>query len=443
MSAAESSQGVTFAAPGGNLTATPASANSSTPRPVLRVAGLGKAFRKYRSEWQRALSWFGVPVTPRSEQWALRDVSFDVAAGQAVGIVGQNGAGKSTLLKLVAGTLRASEGGVSIDGRIAAILELGMGFNPEFTGRQNVLHATGLMGFGPDAIARVLPDIEAFAEVGAAFDRPMRTYSSGMQMRVAFAVATAVRPEVLIVDEALSVGDAYFQHKSLGRIRQFKEQGTALLFVTHSMADIRTLCDRVILLDRGRIVRDGLPDEVIDYYNALIALKENERASVDQVRRDDGWLRTRSGTGEASLFDFTLTDANSGEAVQSARVGQRLVLTCRVRVREAIPQLVLGYMLRDRLGHVVWGTNTWHTGQVVTDLRGGQIVEFRLPFSCTLGPGSYSFSPALVSSDTHLANNYEWTDNALVFEVINADRDYFIGSNWLDAAFEIRRDATE
>ena len=208
--------------------------------PVLRVAGLGKAFRKYRSEWQRIVSWCGVPVTPLAEQWALRDVSFELAAGHAVGIVGQNGAGKSTLLKLVAGTLQATEGGIHVDGRVAAILELGMGFNPEFTGRQNVLHATGLMGFAPDAIAGVMPDIEAFAEIGDYFDLPLRTYSSGMQMRVAFAVATAFRPEVLIVDEALSVGDAYFQHKSFGRIRQFKEQGTALLFVTHGMADIRS-----------------------------------------------------------------------------------------------------------------------------------------------------------------------------------------------------------
>ncbi len=411
---------------------------------VLRIAGLGKAFRKYGSEWRRALSWFGLPVTPLSEQWALREVSFDVAPGEAVGIVGQNGAGKSTLLKLVAGTLRATEGGVDVDGRVAAILELGMGFNAEFSGRQNAVHATGLMGHAPQTIAQVMPDIEAFAEIGAYFDQPMRTYSSGMQMRVAFSVATAIRPDVLIVDEALSVGDAYFQHKSFGRIRQFKEEGTAILFVTHGMADVRALCNRVILLDHGRILRDGLPDEVVDYYNALIARRESERAAgVDQSRRPDGWLRTRSGTGEATLDDFTLTDADSGQVVNSARVGQRLLLTARVRVHKPIPQLVLGYMLRDRLGHVVWGTNTWHTGQVVTGLRDGQTVEFRMPFTCTLGPGSYSFSPALVSSDTHLVNNYEWTDNALVFDVVNADRKYFIGSNWLDTAFHIRREGGE
>lgn len=404
---------------------------------VLRVSGLGKAYRTYQSEWRRVLSWFGIPVVAAAEHWGLRGVSFSVAPGEAVGIVGQNGAGKSTLLKLVTGTLRGTEGGVQINGRISAILELGMGFNPEFTGRQNVYHAAGLMGFSRDAIEQAMPDMEAFAEIGEYFDQPVRTYSSGMQMRVAFAVATAFRPDILIVDEALSVGDSYFQHKSFARIRQFKEQGTALLFVTHGMSDVRTLCDRVILLDKGQILRDGSPDEVVDFYNALIAEKENAKLTVEQRRQKNGWVLTRSGTGEATLTDFRLSDADSNEEVQSVRVGQRLILTATVNIHADIPSLVLGYMLRDRQGHVVWGTNTWHTRQIVENLRAGQVVEFNLTFTCTLGPGSYSFSPALVSTDTHLVNNYEWADNALVFDVLNADKSIFIGTTWLDAAFDI------
>ena len=409
---------------------------------VLKVSGLGKAYRTYRSEWRRVLSWFGVTVVPAAEHWGLRDVSFSVAPGEAVGIVGQNGAGKSTLLKLVTGTLRGTEGDVQVHGRIAAILELGMGFNPEFTGRQNVYHAAGLMGFSPDAIEQAMPDMEAFAEIGDYFDQPVRTYSSGMQMRVAFSVATAFRPDVLIVDEALSVGDSYFQHKSFARIRQFKELGTALLFVTHGMSDVRTLCDRVILLDKGRVLRDGSPDEVVDYYNALIAEKENAKLSVEQRRQKNGWVLTKSGTGEATLADFRLSDADSHQEVQSVRVGQRLVLTATVNIHADIPSLVLGYMLRDRQGHVVWGTNTWHTRQVLENLEMGQVVEFKLSFTCTLGPGSYSFSPALVSTDTHLVNNYEWADNALVFDVLNADKSTFIGSSWLDAVFDISRRGT-
>ena len=407
---------------------------------MLKVSGLGKAFRSYHSEWRRVLSWCGIRVAPAAEHWGLRGVTFSVGPGEAVGIVGQNGAGKSTLLKLVTGTLRATEGTIQVNGRIAAILELGMGFNPEFTGRQNVYHAAGLMGFSPEAIEHAMPEIEAFAEIGDYFDQPVRTYSSGMQMRVAFSVATAFRPDVLIVDEALSVGDSYFQHKSFARIRQFKELGTALLFVTHGMSDVRALCDRVILLDKGQVLRDGLPDEVADYYNALIAEKENAKLSVEQRRQKNGWVFTRSGTGEATLADFRLVDADSNQEVQSVRVGQRLVLAATVKIHADIPSLVLGYMLRDRQGHVVWGTNTWHTRQVIENLKVGQVVEFKLSFTCTLGPGSYSFSPALVSTDTHLVNNYEWADNALVFDVLNADRPTFIGTSWLDAVFEIGRD---
>lgn len=404
---------------------------------VLEVHQLGKAYRQYAAEWHRVLSWFGMPIKSAEEHWVLRNISFSVARGEAVGIVGQNGAGKSTLLKLITGTLRPSEGYIRGNGRTAAILELGMGFNPEFTGRQNVYHAAGLMGFDAAEIARVMPEVEAFAEIGEYFDQPVRTYSSGMHVRVAFSVATAFRPEVLIVDEALSVGDNYFQHKSFDRIRQFKEQGTALLFVTHSMSDVRSLCDRAILLDKGQALRDGLPDEVVDYYNALIAEKENAKLTVEQWRHRSGWVFTKSGSGEATVANLRLTDADSNQEVQLVRVGQRVVLTATVNVHASIPRLVLGYMLRDRLGHVVWGTNTWYTKQIIEDLRAGQVIEFKLAFTCTLGPGSYSFSTALESTETHLVNNYEWTDNALVFDVLNADKSYFIGSSWLDSVFEI------
>lgn len=406
---------------------------------LLRISNLGKAYRHYGSEWRRVISWFGIPVALREEQWVLRHVSFTVAPGEAVGIVGQNGAGKSTLLKLITGTLRQTEGSVEVNGRVAAILELGMGFNPEFTGRQNVYHAAGLMGFNRSEIDRAMLEIEAFAEIGEFFDQPMRTYSSGMQMRVAFSVATAFKPDLLIVDEALSVGDSYFQHKSFDRIRQFKAEGVSIMFVTHSMGDVRALCDRAILLDKGRVLKDGGPDEVVDYYNALIAEKENAKLSIEQKRQKNGWVVTRSGTSEVTLKDITLLDEITGESVQIARVGQHLVLKLTAGIYNEIPSLVLGYMLKERTGHVVWGTNTWHTKQIVEGVAKGEEFEFLLRFTCTLGPGSYSFSPALVSSDTHLDNNYEWTDNALVFDVMNADKDYFIGTNWLDAKFEIRK----
>lgn len=185
---------------------------------LLTVKNLGKAYRVYASEFQRIGRWFGISTKPKEEHWVLKHVNFSIHAGEAIGIVGQNGAGKSTLLKMITGTLQPTEGNVQVNGRIAAILELGMGFTPDLTGRQNVYHAAGLMGFNADRIDEVIKEIEAFAEIGTYFDEPVRTYSSGMQMRVAFAVATAIRPEILIVDEALSVGDSYFQHKSFDQI---------------------------------------------------------------------------------------------------------------------------------------------------------------------------------------------------------------------------------
>ncbi len=409
-------------------------------RVVLDVASVGKCYVGYSSILARMASWMGVRVRTTAEYWASRDVTFQLHEGEAMAVIGVNGAGKSTLLKLITGTVQPTTGTIGSDGRISSILELGLGFNPEFTGRQNVRFAAGLMGVSGRRIEELMPEIEAFAELGGFFDQPLRVYSSGMQARLAFAVATAERPDLLIVDEVLSVGDSYFQHKSFERIRQFKADGTALLFVTHSMADVRALCDRVILLDKGTVLKDGAPDEVTDFYNAMAAAREGQTKIVVQERDEDGWLKTTSGTGEARIASIALLDAISENPVEAVPVDGKVILRAEVDIRGEVPQLVLGYMLRTRTGHVVWGTNTWHTGQAITDAKAGDRVTFDLHFACRLGPGSYSFSPALVSTDTHLVNNYEWTDNALVFDVVNIGHDYFIGSSWLDGKFEIRRD---
>ena len=404
----------------------------------IDVVGVGKTYRTYGSEWQRVAGWLGFPSAARVEHRVIQNASFSVRPGETLGIIGQNGAGKSTLLKLLMGTLNPSVGSVAMGGRVCGILELGLGFNLELSARENVFHAAGLMGFSSDQIQHMLPVIEEFAEVGEYFDQPMRTFSSGMQMRVAFAVVTAWRPDVLIIDEVLAVGDSYFQHKSFARIRQFKAEGTTIVFVSHGMASVRELCDRVLLIEAGAVVKDGMPDEVIDYYNAVIAAKEASKLTVEQRRLRDGWLLTRSGTGEAALQSLELLDAQSLLPVSVAQVGQRLVLVAVARVHKpGVPRLVLGYMLKDRTGHVVWGTNTWHTSQVVEAPSDGAAITYRLAFTCELGPGSYSFSPALVSTDTHLDNNYEWTDNALVFEVVNSRQSYFIGTSALDCVFNV------
>lgn len=401
---------------------------------VLEITGLGKAFREYRMEWQRMLGWFGVRHAAAREAWVLRDINFSVSAGECVGIVGQNGAGKSTLLKLVTGTLRPTEGTIGVQGRIAAILELGMGFNPDLSGRDNARFTAGLMGMSPAQIEAVMPQIEAFAEIGAYFDQPIRTYSSGMQMRVAFSVVTAIRPEILIIDEALSVGDAYFAHKSMARIRQFREQGTTLLFVSHDPGAVQSLCDRAILLNHGRLLMDGAPSEVMDYYNALIAEKENE--SVQVKRLESGAAQTISGTREAMVESIGLYNA-TGEPVEFVNVGEPVELRVRVQVRGDIPRFVFGYMIKDRLGQPVFGTNTHHTGQALEGLHAGQAVEYRVRFPMNFGPGSYSVSTSLHSTETHLVDNYEWRDLALIFKVANQDRDSFIGTAWVPPHIDV------
>lgn len=395
---------------------------------VLHVENVGKSFREYGSEWRRILGWFGWRSTKVREHWVLRNISFVVRRGEAVGIVGQNGAGKSTLLKMITGTLGVTEGSIRAGGRVSAILELGMGFDPDLTGRQNVEHNASLMGFSLAEIQRMTPEIETFAEIGTYFDEPLRTYSSGMQMRVAFSLATAARPDILIVDEALAVGDAYFVHKCFKRIRQFREEGTTLLIVSHDKSAVQSLCDRAVMIDRGRMIADGSPQEVLDLYNALIAEKENSK--VQQTQREDGTTVTVSGTGEAVVDAIWLEDV-AGNRVEFVGVGDPVDLVIRVRVDSAIARLVIGYMIRDRLGQAVFGTNSFYTDQVIVDAQAGDVFEFRARFPMNLGVGSYSFSVALSSTETHLVNNYEWRDLALVFTVANTQRATFVGMSWM------------
>ncbi|MBD8601569.1 MULTISPECIES: ABC transporter ATP-binding protein [unclassified Pseudomonas] len=402
---------------------------------LLAVTNLGKAYRTYRSEWQRMARWFYLPVKPTEEHWVLKHISFELGAGEAIGLVGQNGAGKSTLLKMITGTLQPSEGTVQVNGRIAAILELGMGFNPELTGRQNVYHAAGLMGFNASQINGAIDDIEAFAEIGEYFDHAVRTYSSGMQMRVAFSVATAFRPEILIIDEALSVGDSYFQHKSFGRIKEYQKAGTTLLIVSHDRGSIQALCSRAILLDGGTIIKDGPPEEVMDYYNAIIAQKENSVVEVNTLA--DGGRQTKSGSGKASIDSVTLYNTE-GAPVEYIAVGEDVCLTIKVKINVELPELVVGYVIKDRLGQDVFGTNTHHLKCVRTDLQEGEVLTYEFRFPAMLGVGSYSVAVALHATDSHIADNYEWRDLALLFNVVNMSKGSFVGLAWIPPTVECK-----
>jgi len=396
---------------------------------TITVTNLGKAYRQYPTRWARLAEW----VLPGKKlrhtlKWVMQDVSFTVNPGEAVGIIGINGAGKSTLLKMITGTTQPTTGSVHITGRVAALLELGMGFHPDFTGRQNAFMAGQLLGYSVEEIARLMPEIEAFAEIGDYIDQPVRVYSSGMQMRLAFSVATAHRPDVLIVDEALSVGDAYFQHKSFDRIREFRKLGTTLLIVSHDKGAIQGICDRAILLNAGKLAMEGEPEAVMDYYNAMLADHQNQE--VKQEVREDGKVQTISGTGEVTLTDVALLNS-AGQQIEMVAVGQAVSLRLTTACNAQVQELVVGYMIKDRLGQPVFGTNTYHHKRKLENLRGDEAIELNFDFNANLGPGTYSVSIALHADDTHVAKNYEWRDRALVFNMINIDKEEFVGVAWI------------
>lgn len=396
----------------------------------ITVTNLGKAYRKYATRWSRLAEWVLPGAKTRHVlQWVIQDVNFTVQSGEAVGIIGINGAGKSTLLKMIAGITQPSAGSVNISGRLAAMLELGMGFHPEFTGRQNAYLAGQLLGFTVTEINDLMPEIEAFAEIGEFIDKPVRVYSSGMQMRLAFSVATAHRPDVLIVDEALSVGDAYFQHKSFDRIRKFRTLGTTLLMVSHDKQAIQSICDRAILLNAGHVAMEGEPEAVMDYYNAIIADHQNQK--VKQEVREDGKVQTISGIGQVKILRTELLNEHN-KPIEVASVGRQVTLQVAVMATSVIPKLVLGIMIKDSLGLTIYGTNTDLKGMPLLDVQVGKEYTFRFSFPMNLGPGSYSVSVALTSSDTHLKDNYEWRDQAFVFSVVNVGREHFEGCVWLN-----------
>lgn len=404
----------------------------------IRVTGLGKAYKQYPSRWSRLAEWL-IPFSPlrHRQQWVLQDLTFEIPAGEAVGIVGVNGAGKSTLLKMITGTTRQTSGTIELSGRVAALLELGMGFHPDFTGRQNAVMAGQLLGMQLEEINALMPQIESFAEIGEAIDHPVRTYSSGMQMRLAFSVATARRPDILIVDEALSVGDAYFQHKSFERIRSFRTAGTTLLIVSHDRSAIQSICDSAILLDGGRLAMHDRPEAVMDYYNALLA--EREGKTVRQEMLSGGQVQTVSGTGEAGILRVRLLD-ESERSIEAAEVGQSVVLEVEVEVRQDIERLVLGFMIKDRLGQPMYGINTHRQNQALENLRSGERITYRFAFVMGLGKGNYSVALSLSRLDSHLDRNFEWRDFGLVFHVINNRREDFVGCSWLNAQTTISRD---
>lgn len=402
----------------------------------IHVSGLGKAYKQYPNRWSRLFEWL-VPFSPPRHHlhWILREVEFTIEPGEAVGIVGVNGAGKSTLLKMIAGTTQPTCGEIRVAGRVAALLELGMGFHPDFTGRQNVFMAGQLLGMQVEEIQALMPEIEAFAEIGEAIEQPVRTYSSGMQMRLAFSVATARRPDILIVDEALSVGDAYFQHKSFERIRSFRKAGTTLLIVSHDRSAIQSICDSAILLEQGRMAMRGRPEEVMDYYNALLA--EREGQTVRQEMLADGQVRTISGTGEAAILDVRMVDQRQRAGGGRGRPGG----DAGSRGRSSPGHRAADPRLHDQGPPRPADVRDQYPppGQGPHRPEGRRAHHLPLRFRHASGQGHYSVALSLSRLDSHLDRNFEWRDYGLVFHVINNRQEDFVGCSWLGAETHISR----
>lgn len=404
----------------------------------IHIDGVGKRYKVYGSRKDRLKDWLLPGRAHRfREKWVLRDVSLKVKPGEAVGIVGMNGAGKSTLLKIITGTTLPTTGTVSFSGRVAALLELGLGFHPDFTGRQNVYMSGQLLGYSIEEIDACMAEIEAFAEIGEAVDAPVRTYSSGMQVRLAFAVATMKRPDILIVDEALSVGDAYFQHKSFGRIKEFCEAGTTLLLVSHDAGAVTAVCDRAVLLDHGEVKMQGAPQEVMDFYNAMLGDRTGETIKQERLANDQ--VRTISGNGKARIVSVTMTDSRGRRNPELLDVGEPVHIEVEAEIQEDIEDLTCGVLIKNRLAESIYGVNTNECKRELFQLKKGEKISYGFDFPMNVGEGNYSLTVALHSGREHVAGSYEWRDLALVFQVVNMTKIPFAGVAYLGAQVEVSR----
>jgi lipopolysaccharide transport system ATP-binding protein len=377
---------------------------------TITVTNLGKAYKQYHTRWSRLAEWLVPFSKPRHQlKWVLQDINFKVNPGEAVGIIGINGAGKSTLLKMITGTTQPTTGNVNISGRIAALLELGMGFHPDFTGRQNVYMAGQLLGHTIEEITRLMPEIEAFAEIGDYFDQPVRIYSSGMQVRIAFAVATAHRPDILIVDEALAVGDVYFQQRCYQRINHYMASGTTLLFVTHAMGTVLELCSRAIYLHHGTVVYDGSPKEVVDLYQADLLLHLDQADLKPKVLASDHQqavptdeqvtfeIPVKSG-GIGSLTTQVVTYSgvrlldNLGKSINTLICEERACLEIRYRIHRDLEDPHVGFKIRNNFGVVIFETNTYCMGKTIGAIPSGSELITKFSFPVDIFPGDYTIT---------------------------------------------------
>jgi ABC-type polysaccharide/polyol phosphate transport system ATPase subunit len=399
---------------------------------ALRVEGVSKLYRIYDRPGHRLSEMLTRGYWKRHREfWALRNISFEIEAGTTTGIIGPNGSGKSTLLQIITGTLEPTHGSVWHEGRAAALLELGAGFNSEFTGIENVFMNAALMGFSRKETEALLPEIERFAEIGPFIYQPVKTYSSGMYVRLAFSISISAKPDILIIDEALAVGDAVFQHRCMRRLKEMQERGVTIFFVSHDPGAVRALCTHAILLNTGQIVADGKPQDVLNRYQKLIMAREQayEEASrpSEAVDEDREWLLDeekiaplkcsfRHGDGSAEILRIELLDT-FWRPVEIVETGEPVVVRLWVRFKSAIEAPVCGFLIRNRHGIHLYGTNTELQKLDLGAMRGGDIIEVSFAFNCWLAPDSYSIAVAAHSPD---AISFDWLDGALFFQVVSA-----------------------
>ncbi|AOK03715.1 ABC transporter ATP-binding protein [Burkholderia sp. AU28942] len=426
---------------------------------VIAANGLGKYYEIYGNPKDR-LKQFLLPTLDRArgkeprkyykQFWALSDVSFEVRRGETVGIIGRNGSGKSTLLQLVCGTLSPSTGTMETRGRIAALLELGSGFNPEFTGRENVMLSGALFGLSRDEIAARYDDIVAFSGIADFIDQPVKTYSSGMVVRLAFSVIAHVDADILVVDEALSVGDAYFTQKCMRFLRSFMQRGT-LLFCSHDMGAIVNLCNRVVWLDKGQVKMAGNPKAVSEKYLESLfdpvvvedpqpveeAIEVEEKApqveeyidmrmpmiNASPLRNDIEVFqfdeaRASFGAGGAQITGVRLLDG-SGNPVAWAVGGEEMVLEISARATADIGRPIIGFVFKDKLGQIIFADNTYipYRNKSIDVGRGRKLVaRFRFKFP-VLPSGEYSISPAIAEGTQSDHVQHHWVHDAMILQV--------------------------
>jgi lipopolysaccharide transport system ATP-binding protein len=372
--------------------------------PVIAARGLCKRFRIYSGSIERVRgALFGSPGSSSHDQWAIKNLDLSVSPGEAVAIIGRNGSGKSTLLKLIAGALSPTAGQISVRGRVLALLELGTGFNPELSGRQNVLLAAQMHAFEESKILRKMDDIEKFADISVYFDRPIKTYSSGMFVRLAFATFIFMEPELLIIDEALSVGDVFFQQKCFGAIMKLKQQGTTILFVSHDMTAVRRLCDRAVLFDEGAKVFDGAPEEAVMRFYALhgdtIASRRGAPPSdstptVNALGRDLANSGVAIAGREGRILSVRCFNEEYADSL-NVEVGSRVNFQILFEARSPLVEPNVGIELYDRFNQLVFGTSLINLGLRPKSLGAGEQMSARIAVQLNLMPGEYAISAAV------------------------------------------------